>query len=109
MKVLIESLVYQPDMDKSLRIEFLQDVNKEIDRLSAIVSDLLTLVRMDAGSLQLHLETLCVGDLVEENAHRLNTMVRKRGQTLNIDMRDCLTLILPRVLSKSSAVTPTIR
>ena len=88
MKVLIESLVYQPDMDKSLRIEFLQDVNKEIDRLSAIVSDLLTLVRMDAGSLQLHLETLCVGDLVEENAHRLNTMVRKRGQTLNIDVQD---------------------
>ena len=88
MKVLIESLVYQPDMDKALRIEFLQDVNKEIDRLSAIVSDLLTLVRMDAGSVQLHLETLCVGDLVEENAHRLDAVTRKRGQTLNIDVRD---------------------
>ncbi|MBQ4435911.1 MAG: HAMP domain-containing protein [Clostridia bacterium] len=88
MKVLIESLVYQPDMDKKLRIEFLQDVNKEIDRLSAIVSDLLTLVRMDAGSLQLHLEPLFVGDLVEENAHRLNTMARKRNQTLEIDVQD---------------------
>ena len=88
MKVLIESLVYQPDMDKALRIEFLQDVNKEIDRLSAIVSDLLTLVRMDAGSVQMHLETLCVGDLVEENAHRLDAVTRKRSQTLNIDVRD---------------------
>ena len=88
MKVLIESLVYQPDMDKALRIEFLQDVNKEIDRLSAIVSDLLTLVRMDAGSLQLHMETLCVSDLVEENAHRLNAMVNKRSQILTLDIRD---------------------
>ncbi len=88
MKVLIESLIYQPDMDKALRTEFLQDVNKEIDRLSAIVSDLLTLVRMDAGSIQLHMETLCVGDLVEENAHRLNTMARKRNQTLTIDVQD---------------------
>ena len=88
MKVLIESLVYQPDMDKALRIEFLQDVNKEIDRLSAIVSDLLTLVRMDAGSLQLHMETLCVGDLVEENAHRLNTMARKIYPGRRRDRRD---------------------
>ena len=88
MKVLIESLVYQPDMDKALRTEFLEDVNKEIDRLSAIVSDLLTLVRMDAGSLQLHLETLVIGDLVEENAHRLNTMARKRSQTLTVNVLD---------------------
>ncbi len=88
MKVLIESLIYQPDMDKALRTEFLQDVNKEIDRLIAIVSDLLTLVRMDAGSLQLHLETLDLGDLVEENAHRLNTMARKRSQTLTVDLQD---------------------
>ena len=87
MKVLIESLVYQPDMDKALRTEFLQDVNKEIDRLSAIVSDLLTLVRMDAGSLQLHMEFLSIGDLVEENAHRLNAMVRKRNQTLDVDIQ----------------------
>jgi signal transduction histidine kinase len=88
MKVLIESLVYQPDMDKKLRIEFLQDVNKEIDRLSAIVSDLLTLVRMDAGSVKLTREKLTLQDLIEENRHRLDPMARKRRQELVIDIKD---------------------
>src|SRR5690606_3428670 len=39
MKILIESLIYQPDMQQELRTEFLSDVNAEINRLSAIVSD----------------------------------------------------------------------
>ena len=38
MKIMIESLIYQPDMDKALRTEFLTDINSEIDRLSAIIS-----------------------------------------------------------------------
>jgi len=88
MKVLVESLIYQPDMDKALRTEFLQDINKEIDRLSAIVSDLLTLTRMDSHSLQLHMEKLELRQLVEENAHRLSSMARKRSQTLNVDVSD---------------------
>ena len=88
MKVLIESLVYQPDMDKGLRTEFLQDINREIDRLSAIVSDLLTLVRMDAGSVKLAREKLTLQDLVEENRHRLDPMARKRRQELVINIKD---------------------
>ena len=88
MKVLVESLIYQPDMDRGLRTEFLQDINREIDRLSAIVSDLLTLVRMDAGSVKLTREKLTLQDLVEENRHRLDPMARKRRQELAIDIKD---------------------
>ena len=88
MKVLVESLIYQPDMDKGLRVEFLQDINREIDRLTAIVSDLLTLVRMDAGSVKLSREKLTLKDLVEENAHRLDSMARKRRQELVLHIQD---------------------
>ncbi|MBQ8081871.1 MAG: HAMP domain-containing protein [Clostridia bacterium] len=88
MKVMIESLIYQPDMDKALRTEFLQDTNKEIDRLSAIVSDLLTLVRMDANSVQLTREPLTIAELVQENAHRLDSVMRKRDQTLELKLED---------------------
>ena len=44
MKILLENIIYQPDMDPNLRTEFLTDVNLEIDRLNLIISDLLTLV-----------------------------------------------------------------
>ena len=88
MKVLVESLIYQPDMDRGLRVEFLQDINREIDRLSAIVSDLLTLVRMDAGSVKLSREKLTLRELVEENAHRLDGNARSRRQTLSLNIKD---------------------
>ena len=48
MKIMIESLIYQPEMEQELRTEFLTDVNLEIDRLSRIVSELLTLVHADS-------------------------------------------------------------
>ena len=43
MKLLLENMLYQPDMPQELRTEFMQDINHEIDRLSGIITDLLTL------------------------------------------------------------------
>ena len=43
MKLLLENLIYQPDMPAELRAEFMQDMNHEIDRLSGSITDLLTL------------------------------------------------------------------
>lgn len=88
MKILLESLIYQPDMDKQLRTEFLMDINKEIDRLSAIVSDLLTLVQMDSNSIKLKRENLSLAALVKETAHRLTPMAEKRGQTVQLSLSD---------------------
>ena len=52
------------------------------------MSDLLTLVRMDAGSVKLSREKLTLQDLVEENRHRLDPMARKRRQELVINIKD---------------------
>jgi signal transduction histidine kinase len=49
IKILIETLLYQDPMDPGMAKEFMTDVNKEIDRLNRIVSDLLTLVNIDSG------------------------------------------------------------
>ncbi len=88
MKIMLESLIYQPDMDKALRTEFLQDINKEIDRLSAIVSNLLTLVQMDSNSVRLTRENVSLAALVKENAHRLTTLAQQRQQTITLSLAD---------------------
>ena len=88
MKIMLESLIYQPDMDKELRTEFLSDINREIDRLSAIIGDLLTLVRMDESAVHLNRESLSVAALVKENAHRLTGAAQERGQTINLSLQD---------------------
>ena len=88
MKIMIESLIYQPDMDRDLRTEFLTDINNEIDRLSAIVSDLLTLVKMDSKDVRLQRENLSLAELCRENEHRLRPIAEKKGQTITLTLSD---------------------
>lgn len=88
MKIMIESLIYQPDMDKDLRIEFMTDIDKEIDRLTAIVTDLLTLVRIDSNNIRLTRENLSLAALVKENEHRLLPIAEKRHQTIDLTLSD---------------------
>ncbi len=88
MKILIESLIYQPDMQTELRTEFLTDINAEINRLSAIVSDLLTLVQVDAHSMRLDREKMSLSAVAKETAHRLEPMARQRGQTIDLALED---------------------
>ena len=47
VKVLSESILLQEDVPKEMYVEFLHDITSEVDRMTAIINDLLTLV---AGS-----------------------------------------------------------
>lgn len=88
MKIMLESLIYQPDMEEELRTEFLTDVNREIDRLSAIVSDLLTMVRVDERSMKLSRRRMSLAATVKEAAHRLKPLVEQKGQEMTLSMQD---------------------
>jgi two-component system OmpR family sensor kinase len=88
MKIMIESLIYQPDMQEELRTEFLSDVNKEIDRLSNIVSDLLTLVHADAHTMVLNREKISLAAVVKEAAHRLEPLAAQKRQELKLSILD---------------------
>ena len=88
MKVMIESLIYQPEMESGLRTEFLGDINREIDRLSSIISDLLTLVRMDEKDVKLSRENMSMAALIKDTEHLLKPLKEKRGQKLILSLQD---------------------
>ncbi len=90
MKILIESLVYQDPPDPEMTKEFLGDVNKEIDRLNRIVSDLLTLVNIDSGTMKLKLTPLNISDLLQEQVKRLSPLARENGIELDCTVKDSL-------------------
>ena len=83
MKLLLENLIYQPDMPAELRAEFMQDMNNEIDRLSGIITDLLTLTQMDAEQTPLTLKTVDFTALCEETLHALQPAASKANLTLD--------------------------
>lgn len=93
MKIMIESLIYQPDMDQELRTEFLTDVNSEINRLSSIVSDLLTLVKVDSRSSDLHKEKLSLAEVVKDAQHRLQPIMSQREQEIVLQLQDSCDLL----------------
>lgn len=92
MKILIETLVYQDPMDPAMTKDFLNDVNQEIDRLNRIVSDLLTLVNIDSGSMKLNLADIRLNALLEEQVKRLLPLARENGIEIDLEMKDDLTV-----------------
>ena len=88
MKILLETLLYQENYDPAMQKEFLTDINKEIDRLNRIVSDLLTLVNIDSGGMHLNVADIRLRDVVTEQVKRLSPLARERGIELSCLVRD---------------------
>lgn len=92
MKLLLENLIYQPDMPQELRVEFMQDMNHEIDRLSGIITDLLTLTQMDSQETGVHRAPVDLSALCMETVHALAPAAENADLHLNdsIDEDVCL-------------------
>ena len=88
IKILIETLMYQETPDPVMEKEFLGDINKEIDRLNGIVTDLLTLVKIDSGGMKLVPTDVRLGLLIQEQAQRLMPLARENGIELDCNVRD---------------------
>ena len=58
MKVLADSLVGQQGVPEELYQEFMQDITAEIDRENRIITDLLTLVKMDKKTVDLSIQPI---------------------------------------------------
>lgn len=91
MKILIETMLYQqeafpPEMQK----EFLGDVNREIDRLNAIVNDLLTLTHFDSGNVEIHPIKLRLDELLAGTVKRLEPLAEKRDIHIELKVNDSI-------------------
>ena len=78
IKVLTESLMFQEDVPVELYKEFFEDINSEVDRLNSIISDLLTLVRLDQREVPLNIVQINLGDLIQNILKRLAPLAKKK-------------------------------
>lgn len=85
MKVLADSLVGQENVPLELYQEFMQDITDEIDRENKIITDLLSLVKMDKKSTDLNIVHLNMNELLEAILKRLRPIADKRNIDLILD------------------------
>lgn len=79
MKVLADSLIQNESADLAMYKEFMTDIVDEIDRESKIITDLLTLVKMDKKSAAMNIEEIKINDLLEVILKRVTPIAKSRG------------------------------
>ncbi len=84
IKVLAESLLHMEVEDSAIYKEFLTDINNEIDRLNAIITDLLTLVHIDNEDIRLKKEPTELSLLVKKTLKGLQLLAEQRSITLDV-------------------------
>lgn len=85
MKVLAESISGMQGAPVELYEEFFHDISAEIDRENQIITDLLSLVKMDKKAAELVVETVDVAELLELTLKRLRPLARKKDVELVLE------------------------
>ena len=79
MKVLADSLLEQENLPVEMYQEFMGDIAKEIDRENKIITDLLSLVKMDKKGQTLNIESVNINELLEQILKRLKPIAEKKN------------------------------
>lgn len=85
MKVLADSLNGQENVPVELYQEFMQDITEEIDRENKIITDLLSLVKMDKKAADLNIDLVNINDLLEMVQKRIKPIAAKAEVELIMD------------------------
>ena len=79
MKVLADSLLEQENVPVEMYQEFMGDIAKEIDRVNKIITDLLSLVKMDKKGQTLNIESMNINNLLEQILKRLRPIAQQKN------------------------------
>ena len=79
MKVLADSLLEQENVPVEMYQEFMGDIAKEIDRENQIITDLLSLVKMDKTGQNINIQSVNINELLEQILKRLKPIAEKKN------------------------------
>ena len=85
MKVLADALNTNPDVPIEQYRDFMEDISAEIDRENKIITDLLSLVRMDKDANDLNIEETNINEELEDIVRRLRPIADQKNVELILD------------------------
>lgn len=85
IKVLSESLLLQDDVPNETYREFLRDINSEVDRMTTIVNELLTLVLLDRTEQAVEMKVFKLNNMLEDIVKRQMPLAAQKNITLSLE------------------------
>ncbi len=85
IKVLSESILLNAEAPREMYVEFLQDITNEVDRMTEIINDLLTLVRLDQKDIPINFKNANINEVVGKIIKRLNPLAQYKNIGLHYD------------------------
>ena len=79
IKVLSESILLDSEAPKETYIEFLKDINSEVDRMTEIINDLLTLVKLDQKEIPVTFNQESLNSVIEDIVKRLRPLADNKN------------------------------
>lgn len=86
IKALVETLEAGAIDDRPMAVDFLARIVGEVDRLAALVDELLDLARLESGRITLRLESLDPRDLIGRAAERLKPQTERARLDLEVEV-----------------------
>lgn len=87
MKVLADSLLSAEDVSNETYREFMADIAEEVDREDKIITDLLSIVKMDKATEEINAEDTDINELIELLLKRLRPIADKKNVQIVFESR----------------------
>ncbi len=86
IKILVQSLIYQKNVDETVYRDFLNDINMEMDRLNDVISDLLLLTKIEDEASALNLKEMPLSELVGRAVSGLQVIADNKNVDLDLNI-----------------------
>lgn len=90
IRAMVETLEAGAIEEPGMAVDFLGRIVGEVDRLNALVEDLLDFARLEAGRAPLRLERMRIGEVVRVGAERLRPQMERARLDLRFEIEDDL-------------------
>jgi signal transduction histidine kinase len=105
IKIISEALLNEKgELPKAIVVDFLRDIDSEVDRLNNVIDSLLYLVDMEKKELELQMKLTYVNYLIRNIVKRMNPIAEKKNIRIHLLERDRIQIALDQDKIKQAMI-----